>query len=67
MAGFDADRLRERLERLNREQLAKLERFAEELLREAERTRRAPKRTGDAGTASPAARAPGRRRLRNAS
>ena len=48
MGKFDADRLRDRLERLNRGQLARLEQFAEELLREAERTRRGPKRTDDA-------------------
>jgi hypothetical protein len=65
MAGFDADRLRERLERLNRGQLAKLERLAEELLREAEGARLAPKRAGDGeqGSRSRKTRAAGRRRL----
>ena len=60
MAKFDADRLRERLERLNRGQLAKLERFAEDLLREAERTRRGPKQADDAARPS---RPAGRRRV----
>lgn len=52
MAGFDADRLRERLERLNHGQLAKLEQLAADLLREAERTRLPPKRAGDADRAA---------------
>ena len=69
MAKFDAERLRMRLERLNREQLAKLEQFTEELLREAERTRLPPKRADDAdpSTRGTASRATGRRRGGNGS
>lgn len=46
MAEFNADRLRERLERLNREQLARIEQLAEELLNEARHNKPAPKRSG---------------------
>jgi hypothetical protein len=65
MAKFDADRLRESLERLNRGQLAKLERLAEDLLREAEGARLAPKRAGEDERAARArsTRETGRRRL----
>ncbi len=49
MPGFNADKLNERLEQLNREQLATMEKLVEELLNEMEESRRAPNRSDQTG------------------
>ncbi|NIW23452.1 MAG: hypothetical protein GWN29_02230 [Gammaproteobacteria bacterium] len=45
MAGFNADKLGERLDELNREQLAAIEKLSEDLLTEMQR--KGPIRAGD--------------------
>ena len=55
MAEFNADKLNERLEQLNREQLARMEKLIEELLNEMEKTRPAPKRAEQTDPSSRAA------------
>ncbi len=49
MAEFNADKLNKRLERLNREQLATMEKLVEELLNEMEKSKRASKRSDQTG------------------
>ncbi len=49
MAEFNADKLNKRLEQLNREQLATMEKLVEELLNEMEESKRAPKRADQTG------------------
>ena len=55
MAEFNADKLNERLERLNREQLARMEKLIEELLNEMENSRPVPKRAEQTDPSSRAA------------
>jgi hypothetical protein len=63
MAGFNADKLGERLDELNREQLAVIEKFSAELLTEMQR--KGPVRAGDdKRDRSDEAGAPKRRALR---
>ena len=62
MAGFNADKLGERLDELNREQLAALEKLSEDLLTEMQR--RGPLRAGDDRQDSPAAAGTEKRRAR---
>ena len=45
MAEFNADKLNERLEQLNREQLATMEKLVEELLKEMKEGKPVPKRS----------------------
>ena len=52
MAGFNADKLGEQLDALNREQLAAIEKLSEELLTEMQR--KGPLRAGEDGRESPA-------------
>ena len=52
MAEFNPDKLSARLEQLNREQLATMEKLVEDLLREAEEGRLGSKRADDGGAAS---------------
>ena len=47
MAEFNADKLNERLEKLNREQLATMEKLVVELLSEMEEGKPVPKRAGE--------------------
>ena len=49
MAEFNADKLNERLEQLNREQLATMEKLVEELLKEMEESTWASKRSAQTG------------------
>ncbi len=49
MAEFNADKLNKRLEQLNREQLATMEKLVEELLNEMEGSKRASKRADQTG------------------
>jgi hypothetical protein len=49
MAEFNADKLNKRLEQLNREQLATMEKLVEELLNEMEESKRASKRSDQTG------------------
>jgi len=49
MAEFNADKLNERLEQLNREQLATMEKLVEELLKEMEESKPASKRSDQTG------------------
>ena len=55
MAEFNADRLNERLNQLNKEQLATMEKLVEQLLTEMEETRLVPKRSDRAKPPSRAA------------
>jgi len=55
MAEFNADRLNERLNQLNKEQLATMEKLVEKLLTEMEETRPVPKRSDQAKPPSRAA------------
>ena len=52
MAEFNPDKLSARLEQLNREQLATMEKLVEELLREAEAGRRGSKRADEGSAVS---------------
>jgi len=47
MAEFNADKLNERLEQLNREQLAAMEKLVADLLEKMEEQKAAPKRAGE--------------------
>ena len=49
MTEFNADKLNERLEQLNREQLATMEKLVEEWLKEMEESRWASKRSDQTG------------------
>ena len=55
MAEFNADKLNERLNQLNKEQLATMEKLVEKLLTEMEETRLVPKRSDQAKPPSRAA------------
>jgi len=55
MAEFNADKLNERLNQLNKEQLATMEKLVEKLLTEMEDTRPVPKRSDQAKRPSRAA------------
>lgn len=55
MAEFNAEKLNERLNQLNKEQLATMEKLVEKLLKEMEETRLAPKRSDQAKPPSRAA------------
>ena len=55
MAEFNADKLNERLNQLNNEQLATMEKLVEKLLTEMEETRPVPKRSDQAKPPSRAA------------
>ncbi len=55
MAEFNADKLNERLNQLNNEQLATMEKLVEKLLTEMEETRQGPKRSDQAKPPSRAA------------
>ena len=54
MAEFDPDKLGERLEKLNREQLVTMEKFAEELLAEMTEGKPVPKRSDHTRLSLPA-------------
>ena len=62
MAGFDADKLGERLDKLNRGKLAAIEKLSEDVLEEMQR--KGPIRAGDdeAGAAGKGANKPSRQR-----
>lgn len=47
MAEFDADKLGERLDKLNREQLATMEKLVEDLLNEMEESKPIPERASE--------------------
>ena len=53
MAEFDADKLSERLEQLNREQLATMEKLVEELLNDMKEGKPIPKRSDQTRLSSP--------------
>jgi hypothetical protein len=55
VAKFNADKLNERLEQLNREQLATMEKLIEELLNEMEKSTPVPKRAEETDPSSRAA------------
>jgi hypothetical protein len=52
MAEFHADKLNERLEELNREQLATMEKLVADLLNEMEEGKPVPKRAGESSASS---------------
>ena len=54
MAKFDADKLGERLEQLNREQLATMEKLVEKLLADMKEGKPVPKRSDHTRLSSPA-------------
>ena len=64
MAEFNADKLNERLEQLNREQLATMEKLVEELLKEMKEGKPVPKRSEDTGSSPPPQPAGDRRQFR---
>lgn len=53
MAEFDADKLSERLEQLNREQLATMEKLVEELLNDLKEGKPVPKRADQTHSSPP--------------
>lgn len=53
MAEFNADKLNERLEQLNREQLATMEKLVEELLKEMKEGKPVPKRSEETRSSQP--------------
>ena len=53
MAEFNADKLNERLEQLNREQLATMEKLVEELLKEMKEGKPVPKRSEKTSSSPP--------------
>jgi len=55
MAEFNAEKLNKRLEQLNREQLATVEKLVEKLLKEMEKSRPGPKRAERTKSSSRAA------------